>query len=132
MVSIRRIHSSSFMLVSSTCSSSVFNEHNLFGAYQIHDCVLTLNIMGLWKLPVSQSFLNSPSHRCKQIFLIHGLIILVIVKVKLSLKNSPHFRNCCKTILQECQLCCVVSTTVIYGNFLSVRFWQADLMARII
>lgn len=53
---------------------SMFHEHNLFNrAYQIHGCVLTLNIMGLWKLPVSQSFLNSHSHRCKQIFLIQGL-----------------------------------------------------------
>lgn len=53
---------------------SMFHEHNLFNrAYQIHGCVLTLNIMGLWKLRVSQSFLNSHSHRCKQIFLIQGL-----------------------------------------------------------
>lgn len=53
---------------------SMFHEHNLFNrAYQIHGCVLTLNIMGLWKLPVIQSFLNSHSHRCKQIFLIQGL-----------------------------------------------------------
>lgn len=62
-------------------TSSMFNEHNLFGAYQIHGHVLTLNIMGLWKLPVSQSFLNSHSQSCKQIFFIRGLTILVIVKV---------------------------------------------------
>lgn len=83
MVSLRKIHSSFevFKLVSSNFTSNMFNEHNLFGAYQIHGHVLTLNIMGLWKLPVSQSFLNSHSQSCKQIFFIRGLTILVIVKV---------------------------------------------------